>query len=155
MTSIYFKVVNNDLIIFPMSYEILKHSSWILLHLTNYTEHFKSKSTTLRTINLGQCPHFIVVKIVRNLTFSLMQKWKLDPKIHLSFNQKSKDPFPPILTMKEESPHVENHSGIRSPVVQHCLSSACVSSVLVVKKLTWWPLENNSQLSWFGVLISE
>ena len=87
---------------FPMSYKILKYSFWIL-HLTNYKEHFKSRSTKLRTINLTQCPQFIVMKIVRYLTFSLTQKGKLYPQIHTSFSQKSNkyvDAFLPILTMK-------------------------------------------------------
>ena len=83
-----FKTVNNDPVTFPMSYKILKYSFWIL-HLTNYKEHFKSRSTKLRTINLAQCPQFTVMKIVRNLTFSLTRKGKLHPQIHTFFNQKS------------------------------------------------------------------
>lgn len=132
-----------------MSYKILKHSFWIL-HLTDYREHFESKSTKLRTINLAQCPQFTVMKIIRNLTFSLTQKGKLYPQIHIFFKQKSnkyEDAFLPILTMKEEMPLVEKHSDIRISAVQHSLISACVSLVLIVKKLTWWPLDSNSQIS--------
>ena len=89
-----FKTVNNDHVTFPMSYKILKYSFWIL-HLTNYKEHFKSRSTKLRTINLAQCPQFTVMKIVRNLTFSLTRKGKLHPQIHTFFNQKS-NKHPPL-----------------------------------------------------------
>lgn len=158
MTSIFFKTVNNDPITFPMSYKILKYSFWIL-HLTNYKEHFKSRSTKLRTINLAQCPQFTVMKIVRNLTFSLTQKGKLYPQIHTFFNKnqtnKYVDAFLPILTMKGELPLVANHSDIRISAGEHSLVSACVSSVLIAKKLTWWPLDSNSQVLWCRVLISE
>lgn len=76
----------------------------------------------MRTINLGQCPYFIVAQIVRNLTFSLICSLNSYPQTypcHFIKNQtnKWKTPFPSILTMEEEFSHMQKQPGIRNPII--------------------------------------
>lgn len=125
MMSTFFKT-NNYHIIFSISYEILKHDSWVLC-LTDYTEHSKSKNSRLRAIKLVQCPRFTVVQIIGNFDFFLNLKIKSRPQSPpspLVKNQahRYKNPFFSILTMQVESLHVEDQPGIRNPTTQHRLN---------------------------------
>lgn len=113
-----------------MSYKLLKYNSWSF-HLINYIVHSKSKKIKFRTIHPAQCPHLIVVEIVRNLTFFLIENKTQNPKstspLIKNQTKKLKNLLPSISTGRME----EKSSG-REPVRYHTSNHTVLAEFLPV-----------------------